>query len=209
MLDKKIDPISARFRSAETERAYQSFIQEGDWKNNLYVMSAGVTIFVFYIILDATALSQWREAAVIRLCSIFAGIAILAYGHFSDSHRAKELSPLLMTLNLSVGLNAIIYFHTSLNDAYYVGLVQECVFACFLLRMSFLKTVGAIVASLGLFSALVILKFGYADSSIQIVVLLTMTLVCSIGSYLLQKFRRFDFQKVLIIKTKMLNLMNT
>ena len=49
------------------------------------------------------------------------------------------------------------------------------------------------------FSVLMSIKYGYDTANVQIVVLMTMSVVCGIGSYLLQKFRRFDFQKALII----------
>ncbi len=198
-MENKITPITARFASPETENAYQDFIFEGDWRNNFYVLLVGVSIWGLYIILDIMALAEWRQAAAIRGAAVFFGIALVLLAQSSQIRLLRETTPLIVSLAVGLALVAIIYLYTDLDDAYYVGLVQECVFVCFLLRMSFMKTVAALAFLVATFSIFVSMKAGAEGANLQVVVMLTMAMVCGIGSYLLQKFRRFDFQKTLII----------
>lgn len=198
-METRINPITARFASQETEAAYQAFIFEGDWRNNVYVMTAGLLISTLYVALDAVTLDQWGEAAAIRLTSVAVGLAVLLAAQLSGARFLREAVPLTMAVVVGTGINAIIFLYTDLEHAYYVGLVQACVFICFLLRMSFIRTLAAMMSILAVFAAVASLKGG-GEANLQIVVLSTMTGVCAIGSYLLQKFRRFDFQKTLIIE---------
>lgn len=198
-MDKRIHPITARFASKETETAYQAFIFEGDWRNNIYVMASGFIIYGLYAVLDASTLVEWRAAALVRLSAVLSCFSLLFVARTEKFRRFRETAPLVTVVILGVNLNAIIFLYTNLEDAYYVGLVQECVFVCFLMRMSFAKTILALSSFVSLFAIVAIAKIGYTEFSVQIVVMLTMATVCGIGSYLLQKFRRFDFQKTLII----------
>lgn len=198
-METRISPITARFVSKKTEAAYQSFIFEGDWRNNIYVLIIGVAISTLYFGLDIVTLEGWAHSTVVRIGLALICGAILFAAHFSQRRVLRESAPLAIVIVLGTGNSAIIYFFTELEHAYYVGLVQEIVFACFLLRMSFMKTVAAMAGILTAFVIVASLKGG-TEANLQIVVLSTMTVVCAIGSYLLQKFRRFDFQKRLIIE---------
>ena len=199
-MEKRISPISARFASEETEAAYQSFIFEGDWRNNIYVIVAGLAIYALYITLDIGAVSEWRGAAVIRLSAVGVCAALLVAAYALPAKFLKEFAPAIIFIIVGLGLNLIMYLYTDLDDAYYVGLVQKCVFACFVLRISFFKTVAVMGSYIVGFSTLSSIKYGYDAANVQIVVLVTMAIVCGIGSYLLQKIRRFDFHKTLIIE---------
>lgn len=201
-MDNKINPITARFASKETEAAYQAFIFEGDWRNNIYVVGIGLVIYLLYFILDIGTIQNWQGAAAIRISAVGVCAALLVTACVYDNKTIREFVPLIDFVIVGAILNVIIFLYTDLKDAYYVGLVQTCVFVSFLLRMSFVKTLAAMSSYVIGFSALSSIKYGYDAANVQIVVLLTMSIVCSIGSYLLQKLRRLDFQKTLIIEVQ-------
>lgn len=189
-----------RFVSKETEAAYQSFTFEGDWRNNVYVVIGGLVIYALYCILDIGSIANWQEAALMRLSAVAVCVTVLMTACLHDNKTLRELAPAVIFIIVGVVLNVIVFLFTALDDAYYVGLVQMCVFACFILRMSFFKTIAVMSSYLVGFSALSSIKYGYDAANVQIVVLLTMSIVCGIGSYLLQKIRRSDFLKTMIIK---------
>ncbi|MEM8772266.1 MAG: histidine kinase dimerization/phospho-acceptor domain-containing protein [Pseudomonadota bacterium] len=196
----RLNPFTAQFCSSKTEAAYQSFIAEGDHNNNLRVLLIALPIFPCYALMDYIFLGDASGAVALRLAATVFSFAML-YGvsrdHLKRYHQVFTLA-ILVALGLTV--NAINYLYADLSHAYYVGLIQGCVFACFLLRISFFKTMFAQASYLAVFAPAVFMKTGESAAGLQSAVLLTMVVVCGIGNYILQRFRRYDFQKVLIIE---------
>ncbi|MEO1252731.1 MAG: hypothetical protein AAFW81_10340 [Pseudomonadota bacterium] len=200
-MDTRLSRLKATFASPETEAAYQAFISEDDRKSNLRVLIFALPIYAAYIVLDVFSLEQPQTAIAIRLGAFALCYSLLVCFRPTIAGRQHEWLTLVIALIVAHAVNIIIYRYTDLQDAYYVGLVQGCVFVCFLLRMSFLKSAATIVSFFAGFVLAISGKAGAGEAaSIQTVTLGSMVGVCTIGAYLLQRFRRFDFQKVLIIE---------
>ncbi len=195
----KLNNWTAQFASPESEKAYQAFVAERDQQNNSLVLLVGLPIFALYSVLDIGTLEVWKGAVLLRSAAVvlcFALLLSLRADLFSKKH---ELITMIAVVILGLTINMIIYKYAALKHSYYVGLVQGCVFTCFLLRISFIKSVLAMTSFLAVFTAIVYAKAMVGEAYLQVIVLTTMVIVCAIGSYMFQRFRRNDFQKALII----------
>ena len=199
-MDKKLNLLTAKFASEKSEAAYQEFIAENDRRNNFNVLAIGLPIFGLYSILDFRGLPDPLGAMSVRIGAVMICYVLLFSLRFGPLQRYRESLTLAIVTILGITVNSIIYLYTDLVDSYYVGLVQGCVFVCFLLRISFDKTVLALLLYLAGFCLAAYSKADTEQAALQSIVLVTMVCVCVIGSYLFQRFRRFDFQKSLIIE---------
>ncbi len=201
-----ISPLTATFASGKVEKAYQDFIFEGDWRSNCQVLYVSLFFYGVYIFLDIITLTNWQGAAIVRGAAVVCCLLLLLIIRTKKFKRLQELATFAVAIILAINLNIIIYFYTSLEDAYYVGLVQECVFVCFLLRMNFVRTATSLAVIVLSFASMMYIKDTQNEFGVQVVVMITMATVCGIGAYLLQKIRRFDFQKTLIIEEQNVQL---
>ena len=130
-MDKQLTHLSAKFKDPRTEAAYQSFIADGDRANNRRVLTIALPIFPLYVLLDYFTLANPEGAIAIRLTASVV-CALLLFG-FSSRVNARHHEVITLTIVLILGLtiNAISAFFATLDDAYFVGLIQGCVFTCF------------------------------------------------------------------------------
>ena len=199
-MNTQLKALTGTFVSPQTEAAYQAFVADSDRMANFRVLLFALPIFPFYAVLDYFTLDDPGHAIVLRLASSMLCLAMFLALRSARTTQIYEWITFAVVVILGVTINGINYLFADLADSYYVGLVQGCVFVCFLLRISFVKTV---LAQLTLVFGFIPGAYARPDASeagIQSVVMVTMIIVCSIGAYLLQRFRRFDFQKVLIIE---------
>jgi len=196
MTQERLNRLTTRFASAETEARYQRFIQPDNLKIHRWALGLGIVFFALYAIYDFNVLTNHIQAVEFRLgASAIAALALVLM--FRPAfHRHYENLSCLAVLAMGVGINLIIAIEPNLDNTYHVAFIQGAVFVCFFLRMDFLKSVLVMLSYLGgIVLALSTSQQQNEEAFVQPIVLFTMFLVCGFGSYLLQVIRRNDFLK--------------
>lgn len=199
-LDLGIDRLSGKFTSPQTEAAFQRFIVEGDCANNFRVLIFALPLFPLYGIFDYFNLDNPGGAIALRvIVSIICTILLFSFRTEAFEKHHQWLTFTIVFL-LGLAINSVSYFFGDLSYSYHVALVQGYVFVCFLLRISLYKTLLVMASFMAVFVPAAYSMPDPSEANVQSFVMLTMFVVCGIGAYIVQRFRRFDFQKVLIIE---------
>ncbi len=194
-MNERINRLTARFASAETEARYKQFILGESLKIHRWAIGLAIAFYSVYSIYDFNVLTNHILAIEIRLgASAAAAGALFLMFRKAFTAQYENLS-CLAVLFMGAGVNLIIATEPNLDNTYHVAFIQGAVFVCFFLRVDFLKSafvmmtylVGIVLALGG--------KQQTEEALVQPFVLFTMFLVCGFGSYLLQIIRRNDFLK--------------
>lgn len=196
MTQERLNRLTTRFSSAETEARYQRFIQPDNLKIHRWALGLGIVFFALYAIYDFNVLTNHIQAVEIRLGASAVAALALVLMFRPALHRHYENLSCLAVLAMGVGINLIIAIEPNLDNTYHVAFIQGAVFVCFFLRMDFLKSVFVMLSYLGgIVLALSSSQQQNEEAFVQPIVLFTMFLVCGFGSYLIQVIRRNDFLK--------------
>ncbi len=194
-MNERIDRLTARFASAETEARYKRFIHSESLTIHRWAIGLAIVFYSIYSIYDFNVLTNHIQAIEIRLgASAVAAAALLVMFRKSFCHQYENLS-CFAVLVMGAGVNLIIATQPGLDNTYHVAFIQGAVFICFFLRADFLKSALVMMTYL----AGIIFALGgkpqTEEAFVQPFVLFTMFLVCGFGSYLIQIIRRNDFLK--------------
>lgn len=196
-----ISRLTGRFVSEETEAEYQDFVFERNLSTNKIGIALGVTLFALYSVLDIFNLVYPTHAILVRLACAALGYSFLvAIANFPSAARLHEVFTAIIVTVVGLVINFIIWIEPSLDNAYYVGLIQVAVVLSFLLRMRFVLSTGALFCIFVTFVIAVHNKPDQKEALLQIVVILTMFTLCTFGMYLLERYRRIDFLKTRLIE---------
>ena len=99
-------------------------------------------------------------------------------------------------------MNVIIGAEGSLENDYYVGLVQAAVILSFLLRVGLRPSVGALFLLLSGFALAAVQSPDEKEITLQIVVLATMFLTCAFGIYFIERYRRTAYLQAKTIEVQ-------
>lgn len=194
-MNERINRLTARFASAETEARYKRFIESESLKIHRWAIGLAIVFYSLYAIYDFNVLTNHIQAIEIRLgVSAAAGVLLVLMLQKALSHQYENLS-CLSVLIMGAGVNLIIAIEPNLDNTYHVAFIQGAVFVCFFLRVDFLKSALVMMSYL---AGIVIALGGKPQTEevvVQPAVLFTMFLVCGFGSYLIQIIRRNDFLK--------------
>ncbi len=194
-MNDKINRLTARFASAETEARYQRFVAPENLNIHRWALGLGIVFYAAYSLYDFNVLTNHILAIEIRLAASAAAAAMLGLMLRPAFSRFYENLSFLAVLLMGAGVNLIIAIEPNLDNTYHVAFIQGGVFVCFFLRMDFFKSIFAMMSYLvGIILALGG-KTQTEEAFVQPIVLFTMFLVCGFGSYLLQIIRRNDFLK--------------
>jgi signal transduction histidine kinase len=197
---ERIDALQCRFADASTEQEYRAAVLSRDLANNRIGIVFGVSLFGLYFILDFFNLEEPWRAVLIRSAAIFLGLSIfvLILRSQAASKRHEELTALIVAV-LGAAMNLIIWLEPTLDNSYYVGLIQAGVILSFLLRVNFTASIITYASFLTGFAFAVAGKSDAKEALLQLAVLMTMFGTCGFGVYLVERFRRTDFLKTCLI----------
>lgn len=196
----RISPILRRFEDAETEREFQKFVFDDNLATHRLGIAVGVPLFSLYGFLDLVNLTNPFDAIAVRACAALLCLGIFAamtVPRLAPHHEWLSMSAVMI---LGSAMIYIIWREPSLDNAYYVGLIQVGVFLTFLSRVAFYKAVIPLVLLLGLFIAAVNGKQDSQEATLQSVILATMFSICTFGIVVSDTLRRKDFLKACIIR---------
>ena len=206
MSGESLNALTSRFRSAETERAYARALFSENFRHNTIAVIIALVLQGGYIFLDLSILENPLEAVVARCGVIALCLGIVATFAVKPIAERHEALTTMIAFFLACLMIFIIWREPTLDNAYYVGLIQGGVFLSFLLRISFLKAIATLSASLVLFILAVAEKADREEAILQTIVLATMFILCGFGVYLMQRYRRTDFLKSQMIERQNVQL---
>lgn len=191
----RLDPVRCRFASSSLEHEYGQFAFARNIATNKLGIIFGVPLFSLYGVLDFVNLSDPHTAIVIRLVAAAVAFSIYFSLRSPAAARYHEVLTAAVVGVLSAAMILIIGAEASLDNAYYVGLIQAAVILSFLLRMNFEVAVTTLFLMLAGFILAVSGKADTQEAYLQTLILVTMFSICGFGIYLAERFRRMDFLK--------------
>lgn len=194
-----INKLTARFDSAEIENEFRAYVFPGNLRNNQVTMSIAIPFFGSYAIMDFLTLPNPQASILVRVAVVAVCAIALAMFHLPILRKHHESACALMVAAMGSVVAFIVTQDTSLDSSYYVGLIQGGVFLSFLLRLDFAKSLSVLAYFL---FAYVVATSGSPfkqQAAIQAMILATNLATCAFGIYLLQIYRRRDFEKTKLI----------
>jgi|GEM_PF-1947248 len=200
MSSEKINLVTACFASNDLEQDFRHANFEDDLRHNRIAMTFGFLLNLGYGFRDFQVLSHPVEAFTLRVIVVAVALAAIISLKIPQVRRYQEqITVLLMSASAMVVL-FIVWREPTLENNYYVGLVQGCVYLTLLVRMSFFKASGILIFALVAFFIVTIDKPDSQEAALQTIILLTMFLICGFGVYFIQRNKRIDFLKTRIIE---------
>ncbi|MBI1365849.1 MAG: hypothetical protein GC153_07810 [Alphaproteobacteria bacterium] len=195
MSDTAISGWTHEFKSPSMEREFCASIRAQSLKNNTVALMIAAPFYAVYSILDLLILDHPITGAAIRLgTALICGLIILLFCVKSLARFHERLS-VLAVLVLGFGIDLIIWQEPTLDNSYYVALIQGGVFVSFLLRLSFVNSLIVLGGMYLGFIVAVVNKSPPREVVLQCFIVFSMYCMCAFGIYMLQALRRQDFLK--------------
>ncbi|GJL93638.1 MAG: hypothetical protein DHS20C05_00430 [Hyphococcus sp.] len=199
---KDINLWTGRFASEKIESAFGDFVFSRNLAANVGGASLGLFLFVIYVFSDYIDAVNPNEVVAIRVVTFVIGAALMSLlliKRFRPFHDPISAAVLIL---MGAAINLIVYTQPSLENTYYIALIQGFIMFSLFLRLSFISMVVVIASTQVTF---VIAAFAHPDISnavLQSINLLLVGVVCAIGVYLMQRYQRVDFLKSQTIQTQ-------
>ena len=136
-LNSKINLLSTRFASKETETAYQQFEFKRNLRANVWGSCLGILSIFVFIFTEHLDSAVPEKTIIIRLSAtiISFGLLLLLMHKRLLSHQ-DSITTIIITI-LALALNGIISLQPSLDNTYYIGLIQGFIMFSLILRLDF------------------------------------------------------------------------
>ncbi len=196
----KIRLINGRFASSQTEAAYQAHVFERHLKSNIWSTMLALLLFVAYTPSDFVDSAKPMQSVAVRLSIFFCGAGLLSL--LAHKKIAPYYDAICTTIVALIGVGFIINIglQPTLNNTYYIGIIQGIIFFSLLLRLHFLSTAIALSTS---FTGFIFVAFSKGDNTaaaLQTANVAMVAITCLAGVYFLQRYQRADFVKSQIIQ---------
>ncbi|WP_370338568.1 sensor histidine kinase [Parvularcula marina] len=189
-----IDPVSARFKDKDLERAYRKFALAQGGRLDQLLMISGAFIHLGYGILDWIVLGDLAPFTVtLRLISFPFLLALFALTFTPWGYRNMMWITVAIVAIVSVSFAGIIAAIGSNTPPYYVGLIQLAVQFSAVARLNFRVCAGLLSF---MTITLVIATHGFApgpDLLAGQVMVVSIFLGAAAGNYFLERNRRKEF----------------
>jgi signal transduction histidine kinase len=186
---------TACFASRETEAAFSNFVFGRNLAANVGGASLGLVLFVAYIFSDYIDAVNPDRVAAIRLATFAIGVLLMSSLLIEKFRKYHDPISATVLILMGAAINLIVYTQPSLDNTYYIALIQGFILFTLLLRLSFISMTTVIVSTQVFFVIAAFSHDGSRDTVLQSVNLLFVGLICITGSYLLQRYQRVDFLK--------------
>jgi signal transduction histidine kinase len=186
---------NARFASRALEAAFQRDVFARNLRNN--TVTVGVVLFLYIGFIFTDFIEAESPADTIRVKLIF---FVLCLGLLSTLwvERVRVSQDLVfagaVTL-LGISMNYVIWQQPTLENNYYIGLVQGNILFALLLRLNFPSMALVLLTGTLTFVAVASTKGQPELAMLQSANLGLVCLICMAGSYLLQRYQRIDYLK--------------
>lgn len=198
-----------RFDDPAVEAGFETFVFRDNLSTNRLGVMVGIPLFLLYGFLDFLNLQEPIEAVVVR--GLAAGICWAALFGMYDRRLAQfhEWLTAAVVIVLGSAMIFIIWREPSLDNAYYIGLIQVGVFLTFLSRMAVFKAFISLALILFLFGLAVSTNHRSEQAVLQFIVLLTMFAIFGFGIVVSDGLRRKDYLKsrTIALQNEKLNAM--
>lgn len=207
--DERITPLLRQFEDPEIEQDFRKFVFKENLATNRLGVSVGVPLFFLYAILDFINLEHPVVAVAVRVAAtLLCALMIMGMYHRALARFHEELTAMVVVV-LGSAMTLIIWREPSLDNAYYIGLIQAGVFLTFLSRMVTYKAFAALIWIVVMFAFAVRNKEDVKQAVLQTFILMTMFAIFAFGIVVADGMRRKDFLKsrTIAIQNEKLNRM--
>ena len=192
---KPIHPLTAKFVSADTEAAFQDFVFLRNIQSNLWGLGLGLFLYIIYVFIEPADSAEPQATQTIRVLVVALSVCLLALFMHRSFRKRHDLITAIVILLMGVGQNLMVWVQPSLENTYYVGLIQGLILFGLLLRVNFVSMVAPVTATFLMFCAVVFSKGDVGVAALQSANILVVSAICLIGVYLIQRYQREDFFK--------------
>lgn len=191
----KINPLNGKFAAPEIEAAYQRVMHSRDLRTNVIGLSIGLFILLIYTFTEFIDSTSPKVTAAIRLAAIAASIALLCSLRIAKIGKHHEIVAATISVVLGMSLVVIVAIQPSLDNNYYIGLIQGFLLLALVLRLQFTSALFALISLQIGFTVVAFMKGNVLIALLQSSNLLMVGIICAAGVYLIQRYQRADFLK--------------
>lgn len=190
---------TASFSCQKRESGFRDYVADENLRANKRSLLILLPLYTAYAIIDVNTLQDPIVAVAIRLTAaltIFTALIALQSRSFAKHH---EIISATVCLIAGAAISLIIWREPSLDNSYYVGLIQGGVIVSFLFRIRFTISVISLSITLFAFFFALIGKEAVDQATLQFFIIFTMYSLCAFGIYFFQIYQRKDFVKAQLI----------
>lgn len=190
-----ISPLTARFRSAETEAAFQRFVFKRNLRSNLWGIGFGLFLFIIYVFAESIDSARPEATITIRITVFLLSVSMLAMLAHPKLTRHHDLVTAIVVTLMGCGMDLMIWFQPNLDNTYYIGIIQGLILFGLLLRLNYASMAIPVIATFILFVAIAFSKGDPGAAALQTANIFVVSTVCIVGVYFIQRYQREDFLK--------------
>ncbi len=202
----KINLLSSRFASKKSETAFQAHIFKRNIKVNAWGIGIGLSVFILYIFSDFIDTVNPSRPVIVRLITFALSAALFSTLLSPRMRKNHDMVIAFIVLLMCSSLNVILWLQPSLDNTWYLGLIQSYIMAAVLLRLSFHSMCLVVGVS---FVQFAVVAGGMSDQQAALLQSTNVALVGAIallGVYLMQRYQRIDFLKTQTISEQNIQL---
>ncbi len=202
----KISLLSSRFASKKSEAAFQAHIFKRNIKVNAWGIGIGLSVFILYIFSDFIDTVNPSRPVIVRLITFVLSALLFSTLLSPRIRKHHDLVIAVIVLLMCSSLNVILWLQPSLDNTWYLGLIQSYIMAAVLLRLSFHSMCLVVGAP---FVQFVIVAGSMSEQQAALLQSTNVALVgviALLGVYLMQRYQRVDFLKTQTISEQNIQL---
>ena len=192
---KELKPFSGRFASSKMETAYQAFVFKRNLTSNVWGSLFGLFLFIIYVFSDYIDAVNPTEVVAIRVAIFCVSLALLSLLLNKSLRRIHDIITTAVIVLMGVGINLILWMQPTLENTYYIALIQGYILFSLLLRLSYPSMVSVFLCTQIGFMVAAFTKEDTSAAVLQSSNVGMVGLIAVAGVYLLQRYQRVDFLK--------------
>ena len=187
--------LSGRFADRALEAEYQASVFRRHLRSNIAGVAIGIVFISLYIFSEFVDSHNPGQGVFVRVATVTIATCLLALMLHKKLRFHHDLITTAIFLLMGSMTNLNIWLQPTLENTFYLGLIQGYIMFTLLLRLNFTSILFIIVVTQVSFTAIVFSKHDIQNAILQSANTAVIAIICIAGSYLMQRFQREDFLK--------------
>lgn len=193
---------NARFVSRGLEVAFQRNTFARTLRSNVGGVCLGLLLYIAFVFTDYIESVNPGDTIRVKLMFFTLSVVMLATLRLARFREHQDFIIAAIVTLLGVSMNYVILQQPTLENNYYIGLVQGNILFAILLRLNFPSMSFVLLSTLFGFIFVASTKGQPQLAILQSANLGLVCLICMAGAYILQRYQRTDFLKTRMIETQ-------
>ena len=190
-----INWISACFDDPEREKEFQAFAFRRNLRSNIVGVLIGIVLIALYAFAEFVDSPAPSIGIVLRAAIVLVAATLLISLFNKHAMERREIIFVVIATLMGAATNLNIYLQPTLDNTFYLGIIQGYIMFSLLLRLKSTSIASMIIVTQLTFMAIVFSKHDIQNAILQSANTFVIGLICIAGVYLLQRFQREDFLK--------------